>query len=133
MAEPDELHRKMRKVERDLAENEAQRSRLIGRIEGAYDHFIDDPVHRELLRARAWLRNDPSLVMTYDGSKVEGAPNGWPETVANPDEHVAADIAARREAHVERLNSRPSTSSTEPTVSPSVARFREMTGMGDEP
>ena len=45
----------------------------VDRVEGAYDRFLDDPVHRELLRAKAWLQHDPSLVVTYDGAAMSGA------------------------------------------------------------
>ncbi len=128
----EELQHKIMRAQQRLAEAEAGVARVVGRIEGAYDLLQEDPVNRELPRAKAWLQHDPGLLVTYDGSAVKGLPGGWPESVPNPDEHVAADVATRRDAHVERLTGSGPGGPPEPVVTPSVARFRAMTG-GDGP
>lgn len=124
----DDLDIRLQQAERRVARADINLSRLAGRVEAAYDRLADDPAHRELLRAGAWLRHDPSLGVTYDGRAVRGLPEGWPESVPDPDGHVVADIAARRDAHLERLLGRREEAAPEPEVTPSVGRFRQMIG-----
>jgi hypothetical protein len=123
----DELDHKLRQSEARLAESNAKLARLVGRVEAHFDCLAEDPTHRELLRARAWLRHDPSLVATRAGDAVKGVPEGWPETVSDPDEHVAADVAARRDAYIERIVGQTE-KKTPISASPSVERFRQLVG-----
>ena len=124
----DDLDYRLLQAQQRLAETNAKAARLIGKVEAQFDHIAEDPTHRELIRARAWLRHDPSLVATYNGSAIYGVPNGWPETVADPDAHVVADVAARRDAYIERLFGHQHETLSNHSASPSVERFREIVG-----
>jgi hypothetical protein len=124
----DDLDHKILQTQQQLADVQARLARLIGRVESAYDRLVDDPVHRELIRAKAWLHHDPTLIVSYDGSAVKCVPDGWPESVPDPEEHVASDVAARRDSYIDTTLGRGETTGPGPTATPSVERFRHMIG-----
>lgn len=111
-----------------LAESNARLAEARGQLHGIYTGALSaDPEHAELLRARAWARHDPSLVLTLKDQRVSGLPDGWPPSVPDPAEHIAADIVARRDAHIERLFGQTTQTETRQIEdSPSVRRLREL-------
>lgn len=46
----------------------------------------------------------------------------------DPDEHVAADVAARRDSYIDKTLGQRETAEQEPAATPSVSRFRQMVG-----
>ncbi len=126
----DDLDHKILQSQRDLGEAEAKVARLVGRTEAHFDNLRDDRVYTELLRAKAWLRHDPGLVVTRDPdnpSMPRGVPSGWPEGV-DGDETIDADLVARRDAYIETTFGHRKTSGPGPEVTPLVSRFRHMIG-----
>lgn len=112
----------------NAAEADAKIAEARGQIHGIFTGTLSaDPLHAEQLRAKAWARHDPSLVLTMKEGKISGVPDGWPPSVPDPAEHVAADIAARRDAHIEKLFGRTvETETRQIEDSPSVRRLREV-------
>ena len=125
----DDLDHQIRQNERRLAENESQRQRLLGQVEGTFSMLGDDKVLVEMLRAQAWLRQDGSLVVTRTADGFKGVPSGWPESVPDPSAYVAGELSRRRDEYMRRFDAPSRGGAEPPPPSPSVARFRQMTGV----
>jgi len=111
-----------------VLEHETGRARVLGRVEATFDALRDDRELVHLLRVQAWARHDPSLVIKQVAGELRGAPDGWPPSVENPGEHVARAIVERRDAFIESNLGTTPTAEREPSVTPSVERFRQMIG-----
>ena len=127
-----EFERRRANVERELAEVNAKRARLIGQIEGRFDTLSEDKVFVDALRVQAWMRARPELVITSDDTGLKGAPDGWPESMPDPEAYISEEISRRRDAYIESKFGQTETTMREPSVTPSVSKFREMAGIGEE-
>ena len=69
------------------------------------------------------MKARPELLVTFDGSKVDGLPNGWPDGM-DGEELVGQDVDARANAYIESKFGRTEhTQAAAVESSPSVKRW----------
>lgn len=112
-----------------LSEIETKLARMEGEARGSVTAALGaDEVLQNNLRALAWKRADPDLTLTMKGDAVVGMPNGWPDSVPDPEEHVAEFVRKGVSAGIEKtFGGSKRTVEREVEDSPSVRRLREIT------
>ncbi|MEO0882909.1 MAG: hypothetical protein AAFY34_09250 [Pseudomonadota bacterium] len=125
----DDILREQMQNLKKLSEIETKLARMEGEARGSVTAALGaDEVLQNNLRALAWKRADPDLVLTMKGDAVVGMPNGWPDSVPNPEEHVAEFVRKGVSAGLEKtFGGSKRTVEREVEDSPSVRRLLEIT------
>lgn len=123
-----EILRQRMAVQQQLAESNAKLAEVKGELRGSLtaDLSRDELLHNNL-RAREWLRHDPTLSLTTRGDAIVGHPDGWPPEV-DGDKLVAEFVTGNVNSAIEAtFNGSKETVERRVDDSPSVRRLREMT------
>lgn len=99
MTSDKEWEAKCREMERLQLEVETKKAYLRGRLDSSMEDLRKDEVWIDALRAKEWLRADPTLDLRLRGEEILGVPDGWPEGVDG--EAVLDDWVAQKREELE--------------------------------